>query len=365
MPSLKERVAGRVSALRERYHALDHAIGALAYYSLRNGNAQAGAVTFFGFLSFFPLLALAFFSVGYLSAVAPDARGQLEDAIEAIFPGLLGPGDDQISLDTFEDYAGASVSIGLAGLLYTGLAWVSSMRRALGEMFHLPENDRLGFVPGKARDLGMLVVLGVVLVVSVSLSGTMTWFSESILQWLAVDDLLLAKLVLWVVTHGLGIVVTTLLLMTVFALVPKPLVARAALWRGALLGAVGFEVLKSAAGALVAMTAQRPSFQAFGVALILVVWINYFSRLVMLSAAWAYTAPVAERVRELAGSLVDEREAEELLPAPAAIGGDEPVDAVPPQERLRRRRRRRAGAASAVAAAVIAALAWLGRRARP
>ncbi len=31
----------------------------------------------------------------------------------------------------------------------------------------------------------------------------------------------------------------------------------------------------------------------FGVALILLVWINYFSRLVMYAAAWAYTATVA------------------------------------------------------------------------
>ena len=33
----------------------------------------------------------------------------------------------------------------------------------------------------------------------------------------------------------------------------------------------------------------NPAFQAFGVALILLIWINYFSRLVMYSAAWAYT----------------------------------------------------------------------------
>ncbi len=363
MASLRERLTARVAAVRERYPALDHAVSALRYYSLRNGNAHAGAVTFFGFLSFFPLLALAFFSVGYISAVAPDARQQLADALEAIFPGLIGSGEDQISLDTFEDYAGASVSIGLIGLLYTGLAWVSSMRRALGEMFRLPANDRLGFLPGKARDLGMLVVLGVVLVASVSLSGTMSWFSESILRWLGLDHLRLAQVLLWAVTHGLGIAVTTLLLMTVFALVPKPLVARTALWQGALLGAVGFEVLKSVAGALVAMTVQRPSFQAFGVALILVLWINYFSRLVMLAAAWAYTAPVAERARDLAGPLFDEHEAEELLPEPAAVGGDEPAHAVPPQERLRRRRRVRAGAALAGAAGVVALARW-GRRPR-
>jgi membrane protein len=35
----------------------------------------------------------------------------------------------------------------------------------------------------------------------------------------------------------------------------------------------------------------------FGVTLILLVWINYFSRLVMFAAAWAYTSPSALAVR--------------------------------------------------------------------
>ncbi|HEX6246363.1 MAG TPA: YihY/virulence factor BrkB family protein [Nocardioidaceae bacterium] len=334
MATLGERASHRVRALRERHPAVDHTVGALSYYSLRNGNAHAGAVTYFGFLSFFPLLALAFFAIGYVSAVAPEARGELVDAIESIFPGLIGPGEDQISLDTFEEYAGASVSIGLVGLLYTGLGWVSAMRRALGEMFCLPVDDRLPFVRGKVRDLGMLVVLGLVLVASVSLSGALTWFWESILEGFDLEDLFLAQALLWVVTHGLGIAVTTLLLMTIFALVPKPQVPRRSLWRAALLGAVGFEVLKSAAGALVAVTVQRPSFQAFGVALILVLWINFFSRLVMLSAAWAYTAPETERVREHAARpLVEGEEAEELLPEPATVSGEDTGEDAEPPER--------------------------------
>ena len=76
-------------------------------------------------------------------------------------------------------------------------------------------------------------------------------------------------------------------------LVVESHVPRSALVRGALLGAVGFEVLKLGANLLLEQTQGNPAFQAFGVALILLVWINYFSRLVMYAAAWAYTAPAA------------------------------------------------------------------------
>src|SRR4029078_4220879 len=85
-----------------------------------------------------------------------------------------------------------------------------------------------------------------------------------------------------------------LLLVVMFRLlVTESGVPRSALLRGALLGAVGFEVLKLAANLLLAQTRGQPACQAFGVALILLVWINYFSRLVMYAAAWAYTSPVA------------------------------------------------------------------------
>ena len=67
------------------------------------------------------------------------------------------------------------------------------------------------------------------------------------------------------------------------------------LWSGALLGAVAFEALKQLSTYLLA--GPRPSRppQAFGIALILVVWINYFSRVVVLAAAWAHTSPEARR----------------------------------------------------------------------
>ena len=70
------------------------------------------------------------------------------------------------------------------------------------------------------------------------------------------------------------------------------------LWSGALLGAVGFEVLKQLSCLLLASTEGSPAFQAFGIALILLVWINYTSRVVLYAAAWAHTTAEAREIRE-------------------------------------------------------------------
>jgi membrane protein len=290
--NLKERVTDTVDEVRERGPFIDHILRMLKHYSNVRGSLQAGAVTYFAFLSFFPILALAFFVVGYVANVVPDAQDALETAISEMLPGLIGDKEGQISLSTFQENAGLALGLGLLGVLYSGLGWLSGMRQALGEMFVKAPHERLNLVLGKLRDLLVLVVIGVTLLISVGLSGATAWFSELILvDWLNLGGNVVATVLLWVITHGLGVASAALLLFAMFRLLSRPAVPDVALWQGALLGALGFELLKSLASYLVAATKDSPSFQLFGVALILLVWINYFSRLVMYGAAWAYTSP--------------------------------------------------------------------------
>ncbi len=301
MASLKERVTTKIADLRARRPVLDHTVGAVQHYGSVNGTGQAGAVTFFGFLSFFPILALAFFFIGLISSVSPDLRDGLRAEVSNLLPGVIGGDQGEIPLSTFEQYAGTVGVLGLVGVLYSGLGWLSGMRGALRVMFVKAHEEQANFVLGKIRDLLVLALIGVILVVSVALSALVSGFSTRIITWLGFDTAsLLPQVLLWVLAHGLAIAASTVLLLTMFKLLAQPHVPRSALVQGALLGAVGFELLKALAGFLIGQTKGQPSFQAFGVALILVVWINYFSRLVMLAAALAYTAPAAveQRVRE-------------------------------------------------------------------
>ena len=299
MASLKERFAARVTALRERFVWFDHSVRVVQHYGTVNGNGQAGAVTYFGFLSIFPILAIGFFVVGQVAKFYPEIRAEVRHQIDNLLPGVIGTGNGQVSLATIEHYANTVGLIGLLVLLYSGLGWLSAMRQALQVMFVLPRAERPFFLLGKVRDLVTLVLIGLVLLVSVSLSAAVTGFSGAILGWLGVDERAeLPGMLLSVVGHALAIAASTVLLLTMFKLlVVHSHLPRRALVSGAVLGAVGFEVLKVVANLLLAQTQKSPAFQAFGVSLILLVWINYFSRLVMYAAAWAYTAPQALEIR--------------------------------------------------------------------
>jgi len=292
-------VTGRLEALRRRRPLLDHAVGTQEHYSAVKATQQAGAVTYFAFLSFFPLLALAVFVVGRISLFYPGADAALSDAIDAVIPGMIGPGAHQISLDDIRTFSGVAAVIGLAGVLYAGLGWVSALRRALAVVFEIPDGEQPGFVAGKLRDLLSLVVLGTVLFVGVALTGFVAGFSGDLLDWLGLDRAL--GWVVRLITVVLGLAAGMLVFFLMFRLLAAPAVPRRSLWYGAALAAIAFEVLKQASGLLLSTTRGQPAFQAFGIALILLVWMNYTSRVVLYGACWAWTSPAA-RARRLAAS---------------------------------------------------------------
>lgn len=165
MSSLKDRVSDEVDDVRESKPFLDHLIRTVQHYGEVKGSLQAGAMTYFAFLSFFPVLALSFAVVGGAARVFPDIQDTLVEAISRVLPGILGEGEGQISLQTIQDAAPGIASVGLLVVLYSGLGWISAMRQALLVVFERSREDYPNFVIGKLRDLAALVSLGLILLV--------------------------------------------------------------------------------------------------------------------------------------------------------------------------------------------------------
>lgn len=324
--SLKDTITAKIEEVRQRRPFLDHLVRTVEHYGSAKGSVQAGAVTYFAFLSFFPILALAVFVVGQIARIYHDAQHQLVQAIDQVLPGMVGPGQGQISLANVQSFSGWAGIIGLLGVMYSGLGWLSALREALEAVFELPAKDQPNFVIGKVRDLLTLAVVGLTLIVAVAISGIVIGFSDKILRAVGLTTSLSPLLV--VLSVVIGLAANTLLFFALFKLLTEPHAPKRSLWSGALLGAVGFEVLKQLSGYLIASTKQQPAFQAFGIALILVVWINYFSRVVLYAASWAHTSPEARAVSDRLALEADRHEESmkeltrvELHEAPASSRG--------------------------------------------
>lgn len=280
-----------VKRARDRWGLLDHTMAMLGHYGRVNGGGQSGAVTYFAFLAFFPIMALAFFLVGLIASVYPEAKENLTDVINNLFKGLVGPGDGQVSLKVFQDNAATAGVLGLVGFLYAGLGWMSAMRNALQVVFAKPPKERPNMFVGKGRDLMTLGVVAGMLLVAFAVTSAVNTFDDEILDGVGLDpDGLAPRVGLRVLGAILALVVITGLLMVLYQLLARPRVSHRALREGAVLASVGFVLLKLLADRLITITHGQPAFTVFGFSLVLLVMLNYFSRVVMYGAAWAYTS---------------------------------------------------------------------------
>lgn len=289
--SLKERADDAVTTARRRVPFLSHLLAMVKHFGERQGSVLAGGVTYFGFLSFFPILALTFAVVGVLSTYYSGVEGWVRKALDSALPGLVGSQPGQISIGSLAHTGAAVGVVGALGLLYSGLGWLSAMRSALQAIFDVPAGLRRNFVLAKVFDVITLAVVGLTLVLSVAITAVAAGFSRDLLDWLGISPSVGTRLGLWVLGVGIGLAMSTLLFLLVFRLLGRPELTTRELVGGALLAAIGFEAMKVLASLLIANASKSPAAAIVGVSLVLLVWINYFARVTLYGAAWAATGP--------------------------------------------------------------------------
>jgi len=288
--SIVQRARERVRALRSRSPVVDHAVRTVDRQGEVLGGQLAAAITYYGFLSFFPLLALAFSLVGYVSDAFPDAQEHVTAAVEDAFPSLIGTGPGQLDIQDVIDARVSAGIIGLLGLAYAGLGWLDAVRDALRRVFGV-DGARPNLVRRKLVDVVVLSMLGASLLVSIVVSSLATAGTTYALAFASLDGSVFATGVLKAVSVALALAVD----FAIVAILLSRLSGAHPSWRrvrsGALLGAAGFEVLKLLGTYLIGHTADNPVYATFGVVVGLLVWMNLVSQLLVVTACWAATQP--------------------------------------------------------------------------
>jgi membrane protein len=370
----KVRATLRLATARHKHPLLDHAVSAAQHFGTVKSTLLAGAVTYFGLLSFFPIIALVFAVLGYIVRyTSADVKDTVVSALQDVLPGIFA----ELDVDAIERAAATASLIGVVGFLYSGLGWVSSMRSALETVFDVPKRATRSMLVGKAFDLVVLCAIGLVLVVSVAASSVVTAAATSIAEAAGVSHVAGFSILLRVGGIVIGVLASTVLFFVILRVLPKSDRPARALWEGAFVAAIGFEVLKLLATYVIAATANNPVYGPFAIVVALLVWINYFARLVMLGACWAATgrhkssptdATVADDANDLASSATDSENsvATQAEPGDARRASEpltEPASTAQSAASARGDVRTAVATALVVGAAAIG-VAELGRRAR-
>ncbi|MFD0883909.1 YihY/virulence factor BrkB family protein [Streptosporangium algeriense] len=283
--AIRERGRAAITSERIRRPWFDHLIRTVQRYQLQSGDRLAGAVTYFAFLSFFPIIALAFAVFGYFLSVRPDAITTLQQAIDQYLPGLA----DQLPIKQIADSRGSAGVIGLLGLLYAGLGSIDALRGALREMSMTAEPP-LNFFLAKLRDLVSFVLVGVTMITSVLVGGVATQAGGFVAEKLGLSTSVAGSWSLGLLGLAVGLLADTALFVIILRWMGRSRQPFGVVARGALLGAVGFGLLKQLAALILSHTLNNPIYGVFAVMVGLLVWMNLSARVILYAAAWTETS---------------------------------------------------------------------------
>lgn len=355
-----DRAKAVLARLRKKRPFVDHLVRAGGRYQADAGNQLAAAVTYFSFLSLFPLLLLTVSVLGFALENSPDLQAKLLANVSSALPG--GGTEVTRSINGAVSSRAATGIVGLLGLLYSGLGWVDNLRTAVRTVWH--QNVNAGnFLVTKGKDVLILIGLGLTLVASVAITGIGTAATNFLIDLVGLSPSVGLSVLTRASTVALAVVADVLIFLWLFLRLPKVPAPRSRVLRGALFAAVGFEVLKLVGAYYIARVTKNATatYGTFGVVIGTLVWLNLVSRFVVFAAVWTVTAPYDDdvapsgtadvRMAELAGiptefareDTADNRQEDGALTPLTPALQDRPGVGFGPESGGRRRRQRPGG----------------------
>jgi uncharacterized BrkB/YihY/UPF0761 family membrane protein len=265
------RVIAWADGLQRRHSVLGFPYAVVKKYGNDAGGREAALITYYGFLSIFPVLLLGVAVLSRALASHPDLRERL---VAAVVPAALRPTVEH-SLATLPTST-VPLVVGLIGLLFSATGVVFSVYQTLNHVAAVPHRHRAPFFSRYIRVFVMLAALllgglavGALTVVATALPG-----QPGVQRAAAVA--------------GSALVIFALLLLAARLLLVRPAPFRA-VWPGALLGAVAVTVLLTIGAPLLARLVAKagPVYGSFATVA------GMFALLYLIGQALVYSAEVA------------------------------------------------------------------------
>jgi membrane protein len=270
LSGLISRILAWADRLQRQHGVLGFPYAVVKKYGDDEGGRQAALITYYGFLSTFPLLLLGVAVLSRVLADHPDLRRRLTDAI---VPPALQPtvGHSLATLPT----STVPFVAGLIGLLFSGTGVVFSAYQTLNHVAAVPNRCRFGFVPRYVR---VFVALALLMLGALAV-GTLTVVATALPGQPGVQR---AAAVL-----GSALVIFAVLLLGTKLLLARPASVRA-LWPGAILGAAALTVVLNLGAPLLArlVTKAGPVYGSFATVA------GMFALLYLVGQALVYAAEV-------------------------------------------------------------------------
>jgi membrane protein len=265
----------RIDRFQRRHRWVGFPLGVFYKYSDDQGGYLAAVVTYYGFLSFFPLLLLFSSILGFVLRDNPSLQHSVLHSALAQFPVIGSELDNPQRLGGH----GVGLVIGVVGSLYGGLGVAQAGQYAMNTIWAVPRNNWPNPFAARARSLLLLATVGIgVLATTVvsAMGSSAAAYGANLGGWLKVALI------------GVSVVINVGLFLLAFRIATTAEIGWRTLLPGAIAAAVGWQVLQSFGAAYVGHVVKNASATngVFALVLGLIAWI-YLGAVVVLHCAEA------------------------------------------------------------------------------
>lgn len=246
---------------------------------------HAAALAFFTVFSVAPVMIVAVSIVGLVLGERA-AAGQIAQQLEAaIGPEAAAAVQTAVEGSRVERSGILPTVAGVGAVLFGATTVFAQMQNALNAIWGVaPRPTRssvLVFVKGRLLSLAVVLAIGFVLLVSLLLSVAVRALVVFAQDWLPIPAPLLLGL-----DWAISLVVVALLFATIFRVLPDVVLGWRDVWLGAFVTALLFAFGRTLIALYLSTTATASAYGAAGSLVLLLMWVNYSSLILLLGAAF-------------------------------------------------------------------------------
>ncbi len=336
---------GKLLTWLQRYRWIKFTFDVFERFGKDNGGLLAAGLAFFLVLAVIPLLLVGLWVLGLVYVHKPDeAVAQIQSLLSSrVLPGVAAKEVNHLMVRAqIQDVAGhAGPTLlnllhghglaGVAGIL--GVVWAAAQvfinaSSAMNAAWETTEKRNWFVLRGVA--LGLLVGTGVLLVVSLAVTGLSTSFSNSSFAHLVPFE---GAVIAGLIELG-AVVVSGLMYAVTYKFLPSAKVS----WKSALIGgfvaAIAFEIAKKSLSVLL-LKPNKSLYSELGNLIGFILWI-YYSMMILLLGAEVSSQYSSEVEGKRSAHL--KRSALATPAADASVGARPPLERAKQRERVRRSR---------------------------
>ncbi len=259
------------------------------HYADSRGPILASGLAFQAIFAVFGGLWVGFSIAGIVIQNNIGLRTSLIEVLAQTVPGLIDTDGAEGIVDPETLLAagefGWQGAIALVVLLFAALNWLAAARDATRVIFSLPP-DRTNVLLLKAKDLGLALGFGTLLLISASLSVVGILALDAVLEWAGIRDSTLSTVLGRTVTLTVMFALDAFVLGMLYRVLAGVKIPLGHLWQGALLGALALGGLKVLGTALLGGASNNPLLASFAVLLGLLIWFNFVCQVILIGASW-------------------------------------------------------------------------------